>query len=376
MDVYLVGGAVRDRRLGLPVQERDWVVVGATPAQLLALGYLQVGKDFPVFLHPQTHEEYALARTERKIGPGYTGFVVQAGIEVSLEADLARRDLTINAMAETAQGELIDPYGGEADLQAGILRHVSPAFTEDPVRILRVARFAARFAQFGFRVAHETHRLLKTMVEAGEVDALVPERVWKELSRALEAPNSERFFIVLQRCHALLRLFPALAPLFPDTLPTGHDAALPPALLGLQRAAQAQTKPAIRLAALLCQLAPPAIEQFCQQLRVPAEFKELALLGATHQAAVLGNEPVTADTLLASLERLDAFRRPARFDDFLDLCAVLSNDWAHPRLQQLRTAQARTAGLEAKSLLASGLRGPAVGAALRAQRLAILAALG
>ena len=197
MDTYLVGGAVRDRLLGLPVRERDWVVVGATVEDMLAQGYQQVGKDFPVFLHPETHEEYALARTERKSGHGYRGFTVHADPDVTLEEDLKRRDLTINAMAETADGQLIDPFHGEEDLRNGLLRHVSPAFVEDPVRILRVARFAARFARQGFKVAHETNRLMRKMVDNGEIDYLVPERVWAELEKALHTDNPEKFFQVL-----------------------------------------------------------------------------------------------------------------------------------------------------------------------------------
>lgn len=208
MEIYQVGGSVRDKRLGLPVQDRDWVVIGATPQQMLDLGYRQVGKDFPVFLHPESREEYALARTERKTGPGYKGFAVHAAPDVTLIDDLRRRDLTINAMAETPDGMLIDPFGGAEDLRQRLLRHVSPAFAEDPVRILRVARFAARFAGMGFRVAGETNTLMRRMVESGEVDALVPERVWTELERALGESRPARFFEVLRDCGALARLFP------------------------------------------------------------------------------------------------------------------------------------------------------------------------
>ncbi len=209
MKTYLVGGAVRDELLGLPVRERDWVVVGATAAQMLDLGYRQVGRDFPVFLHPETHEEHALARTERKTAPGYRGFVVHAEPDVTLEEDLLRRDLTINAMARDEAGGLIDPFNGRADLEARLLRHVSPAFAEDPVRILRVARFAARFAHLGFRVADETRALMRRMVAAGEVDALVPERVWQEMERALGEGSPATFFEVLRDCGALAVLFPA-----------------------------------------------------------------------------------------------------------------------------------------------------------------------
>ncbi|HEY5720606.1 MAG TPA: multifunctional CCA tRNA nucleotidyl transferase/2'3'-cyclic phosphodiesterase/2'nucleotidase/phosphatase, partial [Gammaproteobacteria bacterium] len=214
MEIYLVGGAVRDRLLGLELRERDWVVVGATPEQMEALGYRRVGRDFPVFLHPESGEEYALARTERKTAPGYRGFAVHASPEVTLEEDLRRRDLTINAMAEAPDGTLIDPFGGAEDLRLGRLRHVSPAFAEDPVRILRVARFAARFARWGFRVAHPTQRLMREMVASGEVDALVPERVWAELEKALGEPQPGRFVEVLHRCGALARVLPEVDALF------------------------------------------------------------------------------------------------------------------------------------------------------------------
>ena len=214
MKIYLVGGAVRDTLLGLPVKEKDWVVVGATPQQMIDLDYKPVGKDFPVFLHPQTGEEYALARTERKSGHGYRGFTFHTDPGVTLEEDLVRRDLTINAMAMDADGELIDPFNGREDLNQGLLRHVSPAFREDPVRILRVARFAARFARFGFHVTHGTNALMRQMVESGEIDYLVPERVWKETSRALSESSPERFFEVLRGCAALERLFPEVDSLF------------------------------------------------------------------------------------------------------------------------------------------------------------------
>src|SRR5688572_23904379 len=214
MEVYLVGGAVRDRLLGLPVRERDWVVVGARPADLQAQGYLPVGREFPVFLHPVTHEEYALARVERKVAPGYRGFTTEFSPDVTLEDDLRRRDLTINAMAEAPTGEVIDPYGGRRDLDARVLRHVSEAFVEDPVRILRVARFAARYADRGFSVAQETRELMARMVASGEVDALVAERVWKETERALAEPRPEVFFEVLRDCGALARIFPEIEALY------------------------------------------------------------------------------------------------------------------------------------------------------------------
>src|ERR1700674_3089907 len=214
MQVYLVGGAVRDALLGLPVKERDWVVVGGTRAALLDMNYREVGRDFPVFLHPDSHEEYALARLERKVAPGYRGYVVEFGPEVTLEEDLARRDLTINAIAQAADGSLIDPYGGRRDIESRILRHVSPAFAEDPVRVLRVARFAARFAPLGFRVAPETAALMRGMVERNEVDALVAERVWQETEKALREPKAGEFFKVLRECGALKPIYPEIDALF------------------------------------------------------------------------------------------------------------------------------------------------------------------
>ena len=214
MQVYLVGGAVRDALLGLPVKERDWVVVGGTRAALLDMNYREVGRDFPVFLHPDSHEEYALARLERKVAPGYRGFVVEFGPEVTLEEDLARRDLTINAIAQAADGSLIDPHGGSRDIESRILRHVSPAFAEDPVRVLRVARFAARFAPLGFRVAPETEGLMRGMVERREVDALVAERVWQETEKSLRETSASTFFKVLRDCGALARIYPEIDALF------------------------------------------------------------------------------------------------------------------------------------------------------------------
>ena len=256
MEIYLVGGAVRDKLLGLTVTDSDWVVVGTTPDAMLALGYQPVGKDFPVFLHPKTKEEYALARTERKTGPGYTGFETSAGPDITLEEDLLRRDLTINAMAETPAGELIDPYGGKDDLDNGVLRHVSPAFAEDPVRILRIARFAARFRRWGFHVAHATNTLMRTMVSNGEVDHLVPERVWAELVKALATDTPAQFFQVLSACGALPALFPEFIPLQQDKPADKHGQ------VAITLAALEQTviltddsdDIALRFAALICDI--------------------------------------------------------------------------------------------------------------------------
>ena len=254
MQVYLVGGAVRDALLGLPVKERDWVVVGGTREELLRLKYREVGRDFPVFLHPDTHEEYALARRERKVAPGYRGFSVEFGPEVTLEEDLARRDLTINAMARSADGMLLDPYGGRRDLDARLLRHVSAAFIEDPVRILRVARFAARFAPLGFRVADDTLALMRSMVERNEVDALVPERVWQESEKALREPAASAFFKVLRECGALARIYPEIDALFGVPQPAEWHPEIDTGLhtlMVLDQAARLSEDTKIRFAALV-----------------------------------------------------------------------------------------------------------------------------
>ncbi|NOX91180.1 MAG: multifunctional CCA addition/repair protein, partial [Gammaproteobacteria bacterium] len=254
MEIYLVGGAVRDTLLGLEPKEHDWVVVGATPEQLESQGYKQVGKDFPVFLHPKTHEEYALARTERKTAPGYHGFAIHAAPDVTLEEDLLRRDLTVNAIAQTADGQLIDPFNGQQDLADKRLRHVSPAFSEDPIRILRVARFAARFAHLGFNIAPETGELMRDMVNAGEVDALVAERVWTETERALGEKNPARFFEVLRDCGALEKLFPEIERLFGVPQPEKHHPEIDTGvhtLMVLEQAARLSADTRVRFAALV-----------------------------------------------------------------------------------------------------------------------------
>ncbi len=368
MKLYVVGGAVRDRLLGLPATDRDWVAVGATPAQLLALGYQPVGKDFPVFLHPTTHEEVALARTERKVGPGYRGFSFHAAPGVTLEQDLARRDLTINAMAEAEDGTLVDPYGGRADLAAGVLRHVSPAFAEDPVRLLRLARFAARFPHF--TVAPETEALLEQLVQAGEVDALVPERVWQELARGLMAPRPSRLLQVLRGCGALARLLPGLAAL-PPRAARVHEATL-------DRAAEAGPAAAplpVRAALLLQPLGGEAAARHAEGLRADADSLWLAArLPAAHAALQALAAAPEAEALLQALERHDALRRPARFALLLAASDLLAGHGGHARaLQPLvdelaawpTTAAAATAQTQ-------GARGPAIGAAVRAARLAHL----
>jgi tRNA nucleotidyltransferase (CCA-adding enzyme) len=338
--IYSVGGAVRDELLGLPVQDRDWVVVGASPAELAAQGYKPVGKDFPVFLHPQTNEEYALARTERKTAPGYKGFVFHADADVTLEDDLARRDLTINAIAKSEDGEFVDPHGGRRDLAAKVLRHVSPAFSEDPVRILRVARFAARFADFA--LAPETLDLMRQMVDRREVDHLVPERVWQELARGLMENMPSRMFGVLRACGALQRLLPEVEALFgvpqrPDYHPeidTGVHV-----MMVIDMAARLELPLPARFGALTHDLGKavtpaevlprhigheaaglPLLDALCERLRAPTECRDVARLAAQFHSEIHKIGELRAVTILKVLERCDALRRPERFEMVLGAC--------------------------------------------------------
>lgn len=336
MKIYKVGGAVRDKYLSISSKDTDWVVVGATVDELVSQGYTQVGRDFPVFLHPDTHEEYALARTERKIGKGYTGFTVYAAPDVSLEEDLCRRDLTINAMAEDSEGKLIDPFNGLADLRAGILRHISPNFVEDPVRILRIARFAARF---GFAVADETLVLMKQMVDNAEVDSLVPERVWQEMVRALAEPQLQLFFDVLESCGALARIFPEI----------DYSS------LRLQQQNDTQV-----IFAVLCK-AVTSIEQLCKRYKVPSQYRDLAILVARHHSFT----ELTANSIVETLQKLDAFRRPQRFEQFLlaaetDACETLDN------------AFKIVSKIEVAAVLADGFEGAAIGKELQRRRIEAL----
>lgn len=405
MEIYLVGGAVRDRLLGLEPRDRDWVVVGASPEQMLEQGFRPVGKDFPVFLHPQSGEEYALARTERKTAPGYHGFSFNASVQVTLEQDLARRDLTINAMAETPDGQIIDPFDGQADLEAGRLRHVSPAFSEDPVRILRVARYAARYAKWGFHVAHATHALMKQMVAEGEVDALVPERVWQETVRALGEESPSRFFTVLRNCGALARLFPELERLFGVPQPAHHHPEVDTGLhvmLVLKAAARLSPDPRVRFAALVHDLGkgitPEAewpshhrheergvalVEALCERLKVPKDFRDLACLVTRYHGLYHRAEELRPATLLKTLEQLDAFRRPERLELFLLACEADSRGrpgfedqhFAQPEL--IRRAYHAATAVTAQTAIDEGAQGKAIGERLHALRCsAIQLALG
>jgi tRNA nucleotidyltransferase (CCA-adding enzyme) len=375
METYLVGGAVRDRLLGIKPDELDWVVVGTTVEEMLAAGFRQVGRDFPVFLHPETGDEYALARTERKSAPGYRGFTVHASPEVTLEEDLRRRDLTVNAIAQAADGTLIDPFGGAEDLRLGRLHHVSPAFVEDPVRVLRCARFAAQFAQWGFRVSHPTQKLMRQMVADGEVDALIPERVWAELVRALATTAPGRFFEVLRSCGALAHVLPEIDGLL-GPASSAHDNGEPPprALRALATAVMLSERPEIRFAALLLGLdrAEP-IEALCDRLRAPNTFRDLGRLAASHHAAIAATPTLKPEALLHLLERLDAFRRPERVADLaLAVQADAGSAPPYPPGERLAAAQAAAASVTASDLAASGLQGPAIAAELRDRRLVAL----
>ncbi len=338
--IYCVGGAVRDRLLGLPVQDHDWVVVGSTPEEMASLGYRPVGKDFPVFLHPETHEEYALARTERKTAPGYKGFVIHASPDVTLEEDLSRRDFTINAIAEDKDGNLIDPHNGIADLKAGILRHVSDAFAEDPVRILRGARFAARF---GFSFAPETLALMRRMVDNGEADALVAERVWQELARGLMEKTPSRFFETLRQCGALARILPEVDALFGVPQPPKHHPEIDcgiHTMMVIDDAARHDYPLGVRFAALthdLGKATTPAevlprhigheqrsadlLQRLCERLRVPADCRDLALLTARYHSDVHRALELRAETVFRLFQSADAWRKPERFEQLLLACA-------------------------------------------------------
>ena len=396
MQIYLVGGAVRDRLLGLPVKERDWVVVGATPEEMVQLGYRPVGKDFPVFLHPETHEEYALARTERKTAPGYKGFVVHASPEVTLEEDLRRRDLTINAMAEAADGTLVDPFNGREDLDQGLLRHVSPAFVEDPVRILRVARFAARFAKWGFKVSHGTHALMKRMVENGEVDHLVAERVWAETLKALNEDMPSRYFEVLHACGALAVVFPEFEKLFGVPQPAHHHPEVDTGrhcLMVLDMAARLTPNPRVRFAALVHDLGKgetpseilphhhghekrsvELVESLCKRLRIPNEFRDLAVKVARYHSHCHHAFELRAGTLLDTLTGLDVFRRPELLDEFLLACEADFRgrggcaERPYPQADLFRNAFAAARAVDARTLAAEGLQGSALGERLRELR--------
>ena len=397
MEIYLVGGYVRDQLLGLETKDRDWVVVGSTPEEMLKQDYRQVGKDFPVFLHPKTNEEYALARTERKTSPGYSGFSFHAAADVTLEEDLIRRDLTINAIALSDDDKLIDPFNGQADIKSKILRHVSPAFVEDPVRILRVARFAARFANLGFTIADETQKLMAEMVNNGEVDSLVSERVWQETMRALSEKAPARYFEVLRDCGALKKLFPEIDQLWGVPQPEEHHPEIDTGIhtmMVLTQAAKLSNDPKVRFAALVHDLGKgitpkeqwpkhiehesrgvPLVEALCDRYRIPNDYRELAVIATRyhlhyHRAAELRN-----DTFLKTLDSLDAFRRPERFELFLLACEADSRgrtgfeDTHFEQPEIYRKVFNAAKAINAKEIVALGFKGKEIKKELNKQRI-------
>ncbi len=386
MQIYKVGGAVRDRLLGRPVSEVDWVVVGATAEEMQAKGYRPVGADFPVFLHPETSEEYALARTERKSGRGYGGFTFYASPDVTLEDDLVRRDLTINAIAEDDHGNLVDPYGGQRDLAERVLRHVSPAFAEDPLRVLRVARFAARYHELGFRVADETLELMRQLAESGELGALTPERSWKEISRALMEPRPDVFIQVLYDCGALARLLPELDALF---------AKQGDGFLRILRACAKQAQPlpvrwACLLLGLVCRKTTEAaperadtrqLDAINQRLKVPRDCQELARLSGEYLAQARQSTTLEPDTLLALLQHFDIYRRPERFELFLAVCEMDASartddgrEAMHQQTNYLRRAAEVARAVRVDQLMEHGFQGAALGEAIKRERLEALRA--
>jgi len=386
MQTYLVGGAVRDKLLKIPVKDRDWVVVGATPEEMLEKGFKAVGKDFPVFLHPETKEEYALARTERKSGKGYKGFTFHTSPDVTLEDDLQRRDLTVNAIAEDEHGNLIDPYGGVADLKEKMLRHVSMAFVEDPLRVLRIARFAARL---GFKIAPETMALLKGISESDELEALVPERVWTELEKALSGKYPARFILVLRSCNAMEKLFPEIEALFgvPQTkeyhpeIDTGLHT-----IMSLNQSTRLSDDPMIRFAVLVHDLGKATtpkdklpshhgheergakiIDKLCKRYRIPNKYRELAINVSRFHLDCHRIQEMRPETVLKKLEQLDAFRRPERFEQFLIACEADARgragfeDREYPQAEYFQTALKVANEVDTSELQKQGLEGKALG---------------
>jgi tRNA nucleotidyltransferase (CCA-adding enzyme) len=403
MQVYLVGGAVRDALLGVPVKERDWVVVGGSKEELLRLRYREVGRDFPVFLHPDSHEEYALARLERKVAPGYRGFTVEFGSHVTLEEDLGRRDLTINAIAQAADGSLIDPFGGKRDLEARRLRHVSEAFAEDPVRVLRVARFAARFAPLGFKVAPETLALMRSMVERGELAALVAERVWQESEKALRETAAGEFFRVLRECGALAVIYPEIDALFGVPQPAEWHPEIDTGvhtLMALDQAALLGADAKVRFAVLVHDLGKGTtpreewpghrgheersvalIEALASRLRIPNEYRELALIVARYHGIVHRAFELRPATILEFMERADAFRRPERFAQALLACEADSRGRTgleakpYPQRSYLSAARDAAACIKPSAEEIAAQSGPKIAQHLQQRRVQAIADL-
>ena len=399
---YLVGGIVRDRLLGVPSGDSDWVVVGSTPEEMVSLGFKPVGADFPVFLHPVTGDEFALARTERKSAKGYHGFVVHAAPDVTLEEDLARRDLTINAMAEDSDGNLIDPFNGKADVEARVLRHVSDAFAEDPVRLLRVARFSARFHALGFTVADDTLALMRELVSAGEVDALVAERVWAETRRALDEAFPGRFIEVLRECEALKVLFPEIDALFGVPQPEKHHPEIDTGvhvMLAMNMSATLNTSNRARLAVMLHDLGKALtpedvlprhiahesrgvdpVRQVCERLKVPTDYRELAVLVCRHHLNSHRLFELNPKTVVKLLEQLRSFGQGSFVDDFTAACECDARgraglvDKPYPQAAELRRLVELTRNISARDVLAKTpqLEGRAIGEAIRRERIRII----
>lgn len=396
MKVYLVGGAVRDQLLGLPYHEKDWVVVGSTPEQLINQNFRQVGRDFPVFLHPVTNEEYALARTERKSGSGYYGFKCDFSPSVTLEEDLGRRDLTINAMAMDHNGQIIDPFHGQLDLQKRVLRHVSPAFVEDPVRVLRVARFAARYYSLGFRIAEETRFLMYKMVKNGELHHLVPERVWQEWERSLKEINPEQFILTLRSCDALKVIFPEINSLFGIPNPSNYHHEIDSGihtLLVLKAVVKLTDDPVVRFAALVHDLGKTVspiqywpqhiahdnagiaiIDQLCDRLKIPNEFRQLAVVVSKYHLKVHLLSELRANTIVNTLEAVDAFRRPHLFNNLL-LASQADAEGCGKNVNYLqakgwRYILSECVKISPQNLIAQGYKGRAIKDALHQKRVA------
>ncbi len=403
MNIFLVGGAVRDKLLGYPTHEKDWVVVGADAQDMLDRGFTPVGKDFPVFLHPKTKEEYALARTERKTAPGYSGFDFNTNKHVTLEQDLLRRDLTINAIAEDNCGNIIDPYGGSDDLKNKTLRHISPAFREDPVRILRIARFAARYHHLGFSIAPETNALMREMVAAGEVDALVPERVWKELNGALGERSPHIFIETLRACGALAILFPEIDRLFGIPQPKAHHPEIDTGvhvLMVLAEASRLSDAKTVRFAALVHDLGKgltdpqnwpkhhgheklglAALNQLCERTKVPNDYRELAELVMEYHTHVHRAYELKASTILKLFKRVDIFRKPERFASLLISCKADAQGRAglenrnYTQANYLATAAMLAKSVSVQQFIDSGLQGKAIADALDKARLHAISGL-
>ena len=358
--IYLVGGSVRDRLLHLPVVDRDWVVVGATPDELLALGYQQVGKDFPVFLHPKTKEEYALARTERKSGKGYTGFICDFSKDITLEQDLIRRDLTINAIAMDQEGNIVDPYHGVNDIKLKLLRHVSPAFREDPLRVLRVARFAARYHHLGFRIVDETNNLMKEMVSAGEINTLTAERVWKETEKALATEDPQVYFQVLEQCGALALLFPSL-----KLSSTITDA--------LKKSTLLTDDLTVRFAVLCGEfVSKTELEKLCLQIKAPNQYTKLAIMVQQFHNSVANVIQLTAEQIIELFNKIDVWRNPAHLNQLIIASQSYAKKELFPQAQYLEQAYKLALAVDVQNIIAEGYTGKLIHNELQKRRIEVI----